>query len=83
MARHKVVDGVQVPFTPEEEAERDLQEAQWETTAPVREARKAIKDLESLETDRRKAEAILTEEGKLWLQNNRAQITALRAQLAV
>lgn len=30
MARHKVVDGVQIPFTPEEELARDQEEAAWE-----------------------------------------------------
>ena len=30
MARHKMVDGVRVDFTPEEEAARDAEEAVWE-----------------------------------------------------
>ena len=42
-----------------------------------------IKTLEAKETPRRLSEAILTPEGAVWLQNNRAQITALRAQLVV
>ena len=29
MARHKMVNGVRVDFTPEEEAARDAEEAQW------------------------------------------------------
>ena len=29
MARHKMVDGVRIEFTPEEEAERDAEEAAW------------------------------------------------------
>ena len=29
MARHKMVDGVRVDFTPEEEAARDAEEAVW------------------------------------------------------
>ena len=29
MARHKMVDGVRVEFTPEEEAARDAEEAAW------------------------------------------------------
>ena len=29
MARHKVVDGVRIEFTPEEEAARDAEEAAW------------------------------------------------------
>ena len=30
MARHKMVDGVRIDFTPEEEAARDAEEAAWE-----------------------------------------------------
>tara|TARA_B100001123_G_C15337452_1_gene1033397 strand:- start:1814 stop:2110 length:297 start_codon:yes stop_codon:yes gene_type:complete len=30
MARTKMVDGVRIPFTAEEEAARDAEEAQWE-----------------------------------------------------
>ena len=33
MARHKMVDGVRVDFTPEEEAARDAEEAAWATGA--------------------------------------------------
>ena len=33
MARHKMVDGVRIPFTAEEEAARDIEEAQWEAGA--------------------------------------------------
>ena len=29
MARHKLVDGVRIQFTPEEEAARDAEEAAW------------------------------------------------------
>ena len=30
MARHKMVDGVRIQFTPEEEAARDAEEAAWD-----------------------------------------------------
>ena len=33
MARHKIVDGVRIEFTPEEESARDLEEATWEAGA--------------------------------------------------
>jgi hypothetical protein len=33
MARHKMVDGVRIPFTAEEEAARDAEEAAWEAGA--------------------------------------------------
>ena len=33
MARHKMVNGVRIDFTPEEETARDAEEAQWEAGA--------------------------------------------------
>ena len=33
MARHKIVDGVRIDFTPEEEVARDAEEAAWEAGA--------------------------------------------------
>ena len=33
MARHKMVDGVRIPFTAEEEAARDAEEQAWENGA--------------------------------------------------
>ena len=33
MARHKMVDGVRIQFTPEEETARDAEEALWEAGA--------------------------------------------------
>jgi len=33
MARHKLVNGVRIQFTPEEEAARDAEEAAWEAGA--------------------------------------------------
>ena len=33
MARHKMVNGVRIDFTPEEEAARDAEEAAWEAGA--------------------------------------------------
>ena len=38
MARTKMVDGVVIPFTPEEEAEWDTQEAEWNAGADARAA---------------------------------------------
>lgn len=32
MPRHKLIDGIQVPFTAEEEAQRDQEEANWEAS---------------------------------------------------
>ena len=33
MARHKMVNGVRIQFTPEEETARDAEEAEWEAGA--------------------------------------------------
>jgi len=38
MARHRIVDGVVVPFTPEEETQRDADEAVELAAAPARAA---------------------------------------------
>ena len=69
------------PFTPEEEAEWDAAEKAWADSATVREAQREIERLESLETQRRMAEAQLTDEGKAWLTANRDLIAAERAKL--
>ena len=45
MARHKLVDGVKIDFTPEEEPARDAEEAQWHAGAFDR-------DIASLRADR-------------------------------
>ena len=37
MARHHMIDGVAVPFTPEEETARDAEEQAWADKAPERE----------------------------------------------
>ena len=35
MARHKMVNGIKVMFTPEEEAFRDAEELEWSKTKPL------------------------------------------------
>ena len=45
MARHKMVDGVRIEFTPEEEAAKDAEEAAYE-------AGKFDRDIERLRTNR-------------------------------
>ena len=44
MARHHLINGIQVPFTAEEEAARDAEEAQAVKDNEAREAAKAVKD---------------------------------------
>ena len=48
MARHKMVDGVRVDFTPEEEVARDAEEAVWEAGAFDR----AVAELRETRTQR-------------------------------
>jgi hypothetical protein len=44
MARHHLINGIQVPFTAEEEAARDAEEAQAVKDQEAREAAKVAKD---------------------------------------
>ena len=44
MPRHHLINGTQVPFTAEEEAARDAEEAQAVKDKEAREAAKAVKD---------------------------------------
>lgn len=81
MARIRALNGEDVPFTPEEEAEADAREAAEVALAGRRSILQQIAALEAKENPRRLAEAVLSAEGRTWLENNRAQIAALRAQL--
>ena len=81
MARFHNVDGVRIQFTAEEEAAQDAKVAALEANRPAQLAMQEIARLESLETPRRLAEAVLTTEGKTWLTNNRALIAVERAKL--
>jgi hypothetical protein len=81
MARFHNVDGVRIQFTAEEEAAQDAKVAAYEADRPRRLALQEIARLESLETPRRLAEAVLTVEGKTWLEANRALIAVERAKL--
>jgi len=69
------------PFTPEEESQRDADEAAWEAAKPQLETLAKIAVLEIQVTQRRLREAALTDEGKAWLQNIEDQIAAERARL--
>jgi len=62
-----------------EPTEADL--AKYPDVDPVSLVMAEITRLESLETPRRLAEAVLTTEGKTWLANNRALIAVERAKL--
>jgi len=60
MPRHHIINNVKVPFTPEEETARDLEEAQWHTDKPMNDWKHKIaetdagmlRSLEDLITDK-------------------------------
>ena len=74
-------NGVARPMTQSEITERDERDAAWAAGQVARDALAEITRLESLETPRRLAEAVLTVEGKTWLEANRALIAIERAKL--
>ena len=67
MPRHHMIDGAQVPFTAEEEAARDAEEAAWAAKAPARAA--------VLVQDNRRA-AYQKEADHLHLEEERGEIPA-------
>ena len=81
MPRFKNVDGVNVPFTVEEETQRDAEEKEWTDGAAARDAMEEIHKLEAQETPRRLAESVLSDDGKAWLTANREKIVIERAKL--
>ena len=74
-------NGVARPMTQSEITERNERDAAWAAGQVERDALAEIARLESLETPRRLAEAVLTVEGKTWLEANRALIAVERAKL--
>ncbi len=81
MARfHSTPDG-DIAFTSEEEASRDAEEKAWADGASERATKAAILSLEALETPRRLAESVLSDEGKAWLTANRDKIATERGKL--
>jgi len=47
MPRHHMIDNVKVPFTPEEETARDLEEAQWHTDKPMKDWKHEIAETDA------------------------------------
>ena len=80
MARHHMVDGVAVPFTPEEETQADAEEAQGVADQPKRDVMRKIQELESGVTSRRIIEAIAGNDGG-WLAALASQIGTERGKL--
>ena len=80
MARTKMIDGVVIDFTPEEETARDAEEKEWADGAAVRNATAEIHRLESTVTPRRIRE-MTTADGAKWVDDVEKLIAIERAKL--
>ena len=78
MARMKCVDGVNIPFTAEEETARDAEEAAWTAGETARNAQAEINRLEGEITNRRLREAYTD---ATWINAQEALIATERAKL--
>ena len=67
MTRHHMIDGVRVPFSAEEEAARDAEEATWAAEAPARAA---------AEVQNKRRSAYESEADHLYLEEERGEIPA-------
>jgi hypothetical protein len=56
---HKMVDGVEVPLTPEEIAAFEARDAAWEALAPIREAKMRRNDAINNNPERKELAALL------------------------
>lgn len=72
---------IHVPFTAEEEAEANAREAEWVAGTARREALARITELEATITPRRLRDAVLTDEGRVWLEEVESAIALERAKL--
>jgi hypothetical protein len=78
MPRFKNVDGVNIPFTAEEETARDAEEAAWTAGETTRNAQAEINRLEGEITNRRLREAYTD---ATWMNAQEALIATERAKL--
>ena len=78
MARMKNVDGVNIPFTAEEETARDAEEAAYAAGETARNAQAEIQRLEGQITNRRLREAY---SDATWMNAQEALIATERAKL--
>ena len=66
MPRHDMIDGVAVPFTPEQETSRDAEEATWASEAPARAA---------AEVQRNRRSAYQSEADALFFEEQRGEVS--------
>ena len=81
MARTKMVDGVIVALTPEEETARDVEEQEWADGQVKRDATEEIHRLEASVTSRRLRDALASDEGKVWVDDVEKLIAVERGKL--
>ena len=81
MARHHMTSTGPVPFTDQEETDRDAEEQVWTDGAVVRNAIKEIARLESTITPRRLRDALASDAGKKWVAAVEAKIATERGKL--
>ena len=80
MRHHMTVDGV-LPFTAQEEADRDAVEKKWADGKVARNAIAEIQRLESTITPRRIRDALANDAGKKWVADVEALIATERGKL--
>ena len=78
MTRMKNVDGVNIPFTAEEETAKDVENAAWVAGKTARNAQAEINRLENQITSRRIREAF---SDPTWMNAQKSLIAAERAKL--
>ena len=80
MARTKMVNGVSMPLTAEEETQRDAEEQEWADGKVKRDATAEIHRLESTVTPRRIRE-MTTADGAKWVDDVEKLIAVERGKL--
>ena len=80
MTRTKIIDGVIINLTAEEETARDAEEKEWADGKPRRDAIEKIYQLESTVTPRR-IRAMTTDDGKKWIDDVEKLIAVERGKL--
>ena len=80
MARNKIVNGVKIALTPEEETKRDAEEKEWADGKVKREAMEEIYRLESTVTPRRIRD-MTTADGAIWIDDVEKLIAVERGKL--
>ena len=81
MARHHMTSDGPIPFTAQEEADRDAVEKKWADGKVARDAKAEIRRLEATITLRRLRDALANDAGKKWVADVEALIATERGKL--